>query len=280
MSDLFYPWSWLNNKARHIRNSILERWNIILERQNDNEHAIHKYLAEYGNLFFVDNQLSFFVISKMRLGADLIPDLVVASDHRSYGVGYNFIELKKPSDRPFTKDGHASASLSRAIQQCLSYKQWLHHHIREASKRLCFLVDGEYIDRMFSFSIYIGRRDEMVKWRNERQILSSTLQIPIRSYDALTDDLAGRAFGDTLLHAFSDTRELTPQMQNQLANPFVRAFSDREWAGYLKEKKYIAHIIGREAETTLKWRRYSGANKRFMMFVKKHGGPFSNLDFS
>ena len=276
--DGVYPWDLLNNEASHLREQILGRWQRLIVRHGDNEHRIHRFLSENAHMFFVNHRQSHFVISKLRLGSDIIPDLVIANDFWSLGIGYEFIELKKPSDLAFTKGGNASAALSRAIQQSLNYKHWLHTHVVEAEKRLGTYNGREDFDRIYNFMIFIGRREEMLKWQKQRKALSEGLKISIRSYDSLTDTLRGKLFGFSISDTSTEALQLSPLLSNLLANPFCSAFTDAEWTGYLKEKKCWTHIIYNDPETTLKWRRYSGSFKRFKAFLKKHEYNTTNGD--
>jgi hypothetical protein len=271
IDDVVYPWDLLNSKAKYLREQIVERWQRLLDRYGDNEHRIHKFLSDNANMFFVNHRQSHFVISKLRLGSDIIPDMVIANDFWSLGIGYDFIELKKPSDLAFTKEGNASAALSRAIQQSLNYKYWLQTHVVEAQKRLGTCNGRDDFDRIFRFMIFIGRRDEMMKWQRQRKALSEGLNITIRSYDALTDTLRGKLFTMSISDNSTEAINLSPVFANLLANPFCSAFSDTEWKGYLKEKKFWTHIIYNDPETTLKWRRYSNSFKKFKAFLKKQG---------
>jgi hypothetical protein len=81
-------WLVLHHEAKHILEKVQSGWIELLARPGQNEEAFHSYLSEHAGMFFADSCHRIVVISKLRLGADLVTDFVITNDQRSYGFTY------------------------------------------------------------------------------------------------------------------------------------------------------------------------------------------------
>jgi Domain of unknown function (DUF4263) len=171
MSD-YVKWSELGFAKRKVLNSIIKKWDVLISGKHINEHRIHQFLDKHAHIFFRDYIGFATVISKLRFGAEHISDFVVVYDNWSNGVRYKFIEIERPDTPPFTKNGVATARLSRAIQQVLSWKTWLNEHRTEAKRLFPSHFHHTEAQPVFEFEIVIGTRGNTKHALEYRQALS------------------------------------------------------------------------------------------------------------
>lgn len=242
----------------------------LLRKPDAREESLHAFLTKHAQLAFWDELGFATVISKLRLGADLVTDFVVVYDNWSNGIRYKLIEFEKPSTVPFTKEGIPSSGLSRALQQVLSWRQWLEEHPAE-SRRL-FPSFFHYFDSrpLFSYEIIVGNRQNSERWLDRRRILSESLGIGIRSFESftprLTRDFTFQDFseiGDEQLHYDLASR-------NRLACPFTRALTDSDWREMLREgRRGTAHFMHTYGKLLLKYRQENEYAARFRRVLRK-----------
>lgn len=258
--ETIYPWSKLQSTARHIIDSTIVEWNELLQTQH-REEAFHQFLAKNAGLFFLDNQLRFICLSKIRLGADHVIDFAVAVEGHSRGLSWNLVEIELPTSPPYTKEGIPSARLSRAIQQIQDWKRWIQDNRREARK--LFPTIGTRIDREpnFSFTIIIGNRTNSFKFLEKRNELAQTLDIEIRSFDYFTSALSERWFGDLAASGLYEQEELELRVLNELANPFASAIPDNNWRECVCQTRAAAHFTSIFASIILKYRPVNNENQ-------------------
>ncbi|MBI3413913.1 MAG: DUF4263 domain-containing protein [Verrucomicrobia bacterium] len=224
-----YDWSLLNRDYSDIVQKVLADWKQLVA-SDEREPEFQRFLSEYAGMFFGAEGTS-LVVSQLQLGTAYRPDFVVAHDIRSGGVLYEFIELKRPCHSPFNNGGTESHPLKLALKQVGNWQARLMENCVEVRER--FPVTRA-ADRRCSFTIIIGRRENSKDWLSERNQLSDRLtnryRHNIRSYDYLTDELVKRQFARGSPVWLSGD-ELT---LNQLANPFVKAFTDKSWRELVK----------------------------------------------
>ncbi len=89
------------------------------------ERSIHKFLANhsyfFNRLIRLDGKSPLY--SKVRLGADYEVDFAFF-DSGSVGPEWHLVEIESPAAALFTKSGHLSADLTRAIQQIRDWQSW------------------------------------------------------------------------------------------------------------------------------------------------------------
>jgi hypothetical protein len=259
----FLEWELLNSEARFLIDEITNKWQQLLLRRLS-EETYQRFLNEHAALFF-NNCL---VISKFRLGSDYTPDFILAEDNRSDGITFNLIELETPWCPPFTKRGNPSARLTTALQQVQNWRRWLLDHRHEALKLFPAVRMRAYREPTFKFTVFIGDRCNSEPWLDRRHDLAERLSIKIRSFDSLTDVLTSQHFSDFVSFGCTEETELTELQRNQLANPFVRAYSDPAWRNLVKTLGHTTHFIVLNAATILKHRE---CNEKYSQFVARYG---------
>jgi len=220
------PWSVLCGEGAVFLKSIERRWVSLIDRPGVKESELQKFICDHASLFFGQH---LFVISGAELGSDFRVDFVVATDEASYGIDYTFVEIETPQSRVYTRSGDPSARLTHAMQQVRDWKSWLTRH-RGVVRRF---FPSEYFGwdefTNLSFCVVIGRRGSPSSQTAKRNILARDSAIKIRSFDHLTDVLRARlSFLSDWGHLDKPTA-VQPSTLNQLANPFARAYSWRDW---------------------------------------------------
>lgn len=233
------------------------------------EHRFHQFLEKHAHIFFWDALGFATVISKLRFGADYVSDFVVVYDNWSNGVRYKLVEIERPDTPPFTKGGVASARLSRAIQQVLSWKTWLIEHPTEAKRLFPSFFHYTEAEPVFEFEIVIGTRNNTKHALESRRVLSQTLGIGIRSFD----NLKSRANFDVRFHDYSsvgdEVHNFDAAMRNKLACPFLFALSDPEWRELTKKYRASTHFMHWAGEGLLRLRRENEFAGKFRSYRKR-----------
>jgi Domain of unknown function (DUF4263) len=268
------PWDQFAAAGCPQMKAIRSRWNTLLRRQNLHERYYHDFIARHAHIFFPMFCRSIQVISKIRLGAELVTDLVIVQDEASRGLSYWLVELESPWNAPFTKGGVASGRLTRAIHQVLDWKRWLDEHQSEARKLFPSRLYYSDLKPMFEYSIVIGTRENSRRWLDKRNQLAETLGIFIRSFDWLTGRLIARSgchpFADEYRGGGYEEDNLKPEIKNALANPFVRAMTDPEWRAFVGCRFSGSHMVGHHAERLLQFRK---TNMHEAAFLRRIGRP-------
>lgn len=270
-TEIWVPWDRFATKNCPQMKGIVSSWNALLRKEKLHERYYHDFLARHAHIFFPMFLQSLQVISKIRLGADLVTDLVLVRDEASLGLSYVLIEIEPPSATPFTKEGVASARLTRAIHQILDWKRWIEEHRSEARKIFPSFLHYVNAKTLFHFCIVIGTRQNTRPWLDKRNQLSEALGISIRSYDWLTDRLSLRhqcsCFADEYVGGGAEEDALPPEIKNALANPFVRAMTDPEWREFIAGRFSDHHMVGHNAARLLEFRR---TNSHEAKFLRRH----------
>ena len=161
-----------------------------LLKSNLNEQPVHQFLED--NPKFLLQALSGghgrYQISKRRLGAEYVPDFLIAEES-SIGLEWYAVEIESPRIDAFRKNGLQSHKLTHAIGQIRDWRQWLRDNLnyaRNPSGQSGLGLIG--IDDRIAGLILIGRRSEYPERYNEfrRQMIDNE-RIIIHSYDWLVD---------------------------------------------------------------------------------------------
>ena len=228
-----HDWSLLNRNCSDIVQRVLEKWKHLVASE-ERERYYQQFLAQHAGMFFgADGEC--LTISQLQLGTEQRPDLVVVHDCRSGGLLYEFIELKRPSHTPYSASTQApSRYLNKALEQLREWRARIEDNCAEVQQRL---PATRAADRRCAFTIVIGNRENSKDRLAERNRLaegmSNKYRVNIRSYDYLTDELAGRQFA----HSSPIWLSGDELMLNRLANPFTTAFTDRSWRELLRRLK-------------------------------------------
>ena len=174
----------------------------LLDR-NPHEQEMHRFLEDHPQ-FLIQvlgaghgrNQ-----ISKPRLGAELVPDFLIA-ERSSIGIQWHAVEIESPRCRAHRRDGLPSSKLNHAMGQIRDWREWLMNNIdyaRRPKEQTGLGLVG--IDPRVTGLILIGRRLESNDRYNEfRRQRIDRERIVIHSYDWLVDvarsNKSGRLAGD------------------------------------------------------------------------------------
>ena|ERR1051325_5290375 len=91
------------------------------------------------------------------------------------------------------------------------------------------------------------------------------MRVAIRSYDHLTDQLAERQFYSLPLNFSVELEELDVLKRNQLANPFVKAFSSAAWSRIVKSVNIEhKHMLALNADLLLSNRELNAKHTAFL----------------
>lgn len=161
-----------------------------------NEEDIQRFLSE--NRVFLVQHLGGghgrYVLAKPRLGAELVPDFLVA-EMSSIGLEWHGIELESPSAKLFKASGEARYQLTHAVQQVMDWRGWLTQNGACARNPKC--EDGlglVGIDADLPATILMGRRGQAFPSNfNVYRRQMKRLHIEIHTYDWLLEQAEHRA---------------------------------------------------------------------------------------
>ena len=255
------PWSLLNVDARPILKEFVASWKKLLQDPSSREHDYHRLIAGQPALFFLQE---YQVVSKPELGSEHQADFVIASDQRSEGIHYRFVEIESPHAMAYTARGNPSAGLTHAVQQVIDWKRWIKGNRGQYKKLFPSVYSGVQEFDNLSFCIYIGRRNQSSRLTALRNEFSKEVGIDIRSFDSLLDRLSDLGFCD-LVCADWDASEFDDiVMRNRLANPFLKAYSWGAWKDLVLKGEFVcAHLLEKNAAALLSHRGENTNLRRF-----------------
>lgn len=156
------------------------------------ERPLQRFITENPGILaaLVRGNYGTFVLPWPRLGADFVPDFLVAHAD-SISINWTMVELESPSVVPFLQDGRPSEPLRNAIQQVHDWRDWLRNNLDAARRaRTEYGIGLPGIREDAAGLILIGwRGDPPARYDLERQRLSVDSQILVHSYDWLIDML-------------------------------------------------------------------------------------------
>ncbi|MXY80349.1 MAG: DUF4263 domain-containing protein [Chloroflexi bacterium] len=161
-----------------------------LVAQNPQEAQMQTFLEE--NPKFLIQALTGghgrYQIAKPRLGAEFIPDFMVA-EMDSMGIHWFAVELESPRKKAVRGDGSPRREVHQALAQVQDWRSWLSRNLEYARKRRDEHGLGLIgIDATVPGLILIGRREEYPEHYNEfRRSQLDRQRIEIHSYDWLVD---------------------------------------------------------------------------------------------
>lgn len=264
----FAKWSELRFSKRGVLDSILKKWDALISGKRVSEHRIHQFLSKHAHIFFRDEIGFATVISKLRFGADHVSDFVVVYDNWSDGVRYKLIEIERPDTPPFTKDGVATARLSKAIQQVLSWKTWLNEHITESKRLFPSFFHYTGVQPVFEFEIVIGRRENTKHAMEHRRALSKALGVELRSFDSLKS-CASAAHPHDFSSVGDEVHNFDAAARNELACPFFFALNDPEWRELIKNDHAASHFMHWAGRELLRLRRRNEVAATFLRYQRR-----------
>ena len=265
-------WSALERGANFIVRRLVRQWAKLLKQPQRAEAACHRFLAENAGIFLQRAQNFPAMISKLRLGAEFVTDLVLVENCYSEGAKYHLLELESPLDPLFTKKGVASQPLLAAIHQVIGWKSWLEAHRGEARRLFPSLMHGYNGDAVFTYSVVIGRRVKDPELLKRRRELAANLGIGIRSFDSMADGITNRWFHDTMTPiSGAKDKDLDDEDLSELDNPFRRALTDpdlRELVRGELDGGHFYHAVGMKYRSMGRHSRHLAA---FRKWAREHG---------
>lgn len=159
------------------------------------EEDIQRFLTE--NSIFLAQHLGGghgrYVLPKPRLGAELIPDFLIA-EMSSIGIEWYGVELESPVVNMSTSSGQASHHTTQAVQQIMDWRAWLQSNLPYArsskSEKGLGLVG---ITPDLPAIVLIGRRSNFPdKFNDYRRQTKNGLHIEIHTYDWLVEQAESR----------------------------------------------------------------------------------------
>ena len=181
---------WLDITKEHV-----DAYGQVLE-EAETERPLQAHIAQHPVLLaqHLGGGHGRWVIPQKRLGAEYVPDFVIAEKH-SDGFVWQFVELQRPRGRLFVPStGRSSAQLDEGIRQILEWRRWLESNLdyarRPKSQHGLGLTDVSPRDGGL---LIIGRERELDSTdRQRRRQLSEVNNIAIHTYDWLAREAAAR----------------------------------------------------------------------------------------
>lgn len=167
----------------------------VLERAQ-NERPLQTHLATYPLLLaqHLGGGHGRWVIPQKRLGAEYVPDFVIAEKH-SGGFMWQFVELQSPRATLFVPStGRQTEQLDEGIRQILEWRRWLESNLdyarRPRSQHGLGLTEVGPRDRGL---LIIGREHDLNDTdRERRRQLSEVNNIAIHTYDWIAREAGAR----------------------------------------------------------------------------------------
>ena len=157
---------------------------------NSQEADLHRFLEDHPKFLVqvLGGGHGRYQLSKKRLGAELVPDFLVAEES-SIGIEWHAVEIESPHSKVFRQNGLPASQVIHAIGQIRDWQQWLMDNIdyaRRSTEQNGLGLVG--IDSRVPGLIIIGRRQQYPSRYNEfRRQMIDRERIVIHSYDWLVD---------------------------------------------------------------------------------------------
>lgn len=170
-----------------VNRSMLQEFEALLDASPEKEEELQKFLTAQPVLLdpFVTE-----LRSKHQLGDDFITDYVV----RRINNEYVLVEIENSTDRIFTKEGHFTAAVTKALAQVRDFQAWVADNIAYAQKKLPGIRRPDGL-------VVVGRGKDLTELdlkRLSEENYSRRGYIKVVTYDDLIEQ--GRAVHQNLLN--------------------------------------------------------------------------------
>ena len=271
------PWSLLNGSP--VLKEILDDWSTLLDDRSQPESRYQEFLKNHSSMMFPSRWSGDeIVISGLKLGADHEVDFVIAQSDRSYGFTYTLIEIETPHESVYTQGGDPRSRLTHAIQQTLDWKAWLSEYNDQARRLFPSKRQTIFGTTHFKYLVVMGRRSD--QFNEKRNALANQSDIEIRSFDWFTDNILGRKFRSFNGYT-SDILAPTHEEDNELSNPFIKAFTDASWRAIVSDAKLrTSHMIGHNVDILRNHLQFNTTRQdKFLNYIAKlPGAPCTPSD--
>lgn len=175
----------LSETSLKISNILISKFSMLIEMQS-NEEQYQKFLKD--NPIFLEST-AFSVFDKHKLGDDLITDFVIETLVNDYYV----VEIEKPQDNIFNKNGDFSGKFTHALGQVLDFIDWIESNIAYTQKKLPGIVSPKGI-------LVMGRSNQLnnEEIRKLQRFNKNSNSITVLTYDDLV--LKAKCLYKNLLH--------------------------------------------------------------------------------
>lgn len=161
------------------------------------EESVHQFLTRYPALLPVYWPFDNLVFSKLPLGSQHVVDFAFARENTG-GVTWHFIEIERPGNAIFTKNGDPATRVVHGMRQIADWTTW-------------FRDNRDYVRRHFPFAarmsrlgltepeciLIIGRRSAVAdRDRGRYDQMARNARLRLVTFDRLVDHLAGPALDD------------------------------------------------------------------------------------
>ncbi len=170
-------------KSRDVPKALIDEFERVLGDATD-ERPLQAFLAEHPELLgpLAEPGGDLWCFDRPRLGSELIPDFLLASDSSS-GLRWTLIELEGPNEPTLTKSGVPARKLAGAMKQIRDWRGWLRDNISYARDQLG--LTG--IHSECRSLIVIGRRHKLDAKRASEYGALSNNSDAVMTYDRLLD---------------------------------------------------------------------------------------------
>ncbi|WP_333004957.1 Shedu anti-phage system protein SduA domain-containing protein [Vibrio coralliilyticus] len=254
----------LMNSNRALIQEVSEQWLDLISSRKVSEEMCHAFLSEHAGLFFCDDIRTLMCASKLNLGDDHQTDFVRLIDDGSNGFIYELIEIEKPTDKIFTKHGKASQKLADALKQIEDWRDWITDNTPQSNRLFPSKSALVFQKPRYIYTIYIGRRAEMLDMGKYRRRYEDAHKVNIRSFDRLAEELRFRMFSNRSYLYSAEENSLSLEELNELVNPFSKALNGKKWKQIVASPKFnCSHSYALNASLLLEHRESNELYEQF-----------------
>jgi hypothetical protein len=169
---------WFDKSIDHklIDFNNVEREYLELIESSPKEELVQKFIENHSYLLLQarNKRRHTALVSKPKLADEFIPDFIMFGGCNDYWI--TLVEIEKPSDLIFTKNGDYSSAFSKALRQIADWKAWLYNNSELFSKYFSHPWTIEY-------EIVIGRRINLKDSLHKLKTFENS--ITISTFDSL-----------------------------------------------------------------------------------------------
>ena len=174
-------------------------WNEFIDLMDStppqSEEAIHQYLVKYPALIPIWRPLDGVVYSKFKLGTEHVTDFAFVRDDTP-GLRWTFVEIEKPGDRLFRKNGSPTAALTHALGQLHQWAEWFQNNRDYVKNNWPHGTRARKIGMAEPHLILVMGRREADLWDRRELLQRFGGGVEVRTFDGLEFNLKMPAVED------------------------------------------------------------------------------------